>query len=64
MRPESQGEMFFAFAGMASLTPNSKLHIFVKTDKTLQKFLQGSYSIKLTKLCLKNRRDVLVSVPL
>ena len=48
--------MFCTFAGMMSLTLNSKLCNFIiswNLTKTQQSFVQDSFSIKLTKAYLK-----------
>ena len=49
--------MFCTFAGMTSLTLNSKLCNFItlwNLTKTLQNFVQSSFSIKLRKICHKD----------
>ena len=51
---KTSGKMFCTFAGMTSLASNSKLCNFVtslKLVKTPQNFVQGSFSIKLMKIC-------------
>ena len=55
---ENKSEMFRTFAGMTSLTLNSKLCDFIillNLTNTLQNFVQDSFSIKLTKICHKDR---------
>ena len=50
---KTRGEIFCAFAGMTPLTPNSKLCNYLASwslTKTSQNFVQGSLSIKLTKI--------------
>ena len=64
---ENKGEMSRKFAGMTSLTLNSKLCNFIillNLTKTLQNFVQDSFSMKLTKICHKDRREDFVSGPL
>ena len=51
-------EIFCTFAGMTSLTLNSKLCNYTVSwnlTKTPQNFVKGSLSIKLTKKCHKNK---------
>ena len=64
---ENKGEMFRTFAGITSLTLNSKLCNFItllNLTKMLQNFVQDSFFIKLTKICHKDRGKVLASGPL
>ena len=59
---KTTGEMFCIFAGTTSLTLNSKLYNFITSRnliKTPQNYAQGSFSIKLTKICHENRVEVL-----
>ena len=52
---------------MTSLTPVSKVSNFItlwELIKTLQNFVQGSFSIESLKLCHKNKGDFLGSGPL
>ena len=59
--------MFRIFAGMTSVTSNSKFCSFItslKLIKTPQNFVQGSFSIKLIKTCHKSRGEVSASGPL
>ena len=59
-------ETVSALVGMMSLASNSKLCNFItslKLIKTPQKFVQGSFSVKLIKICHKNRGEVLASGP-
>ena len=61
---KTRGEMFCTFAGMTSLMLNSKLYIFItywNLIKVRQNFVKDPFSIKLTKICHKNRGEVLVS---
>ena len=37
---------------------------FVESDQDAQSFLQGSFSIQLTKILHKNRGEALASIPL
>ena len=55
---------FCTFAGMTSLTLNSKLYNLIVSwnlIKTQQNFAQNSFSIKLRKISHKNRGEVLAS---
>ena len=64
---ENKSEMFRTFAGMTSLTLNSKLCDFIillNLTNTLQNFVQDSFSIKLTKICHKDRGEDFVIGPL
>ena len=56
--------MFFTFLGMISLASNSKLCKFITSLKLIkppQNFVQGSFFIKLVKICFKGRGEILAS---
>ena len=58
---------FLTFAGMTSLTLNSKFSSFInswKLIKTPQSFVWVSFYIKITTICLKNRNELSTSGPL
>ena len=60
MQENPEAKVFRTFGGMTSLTPNSKLWKFLtswKLIKTPYNFVQGSWSIKLTKVYHKNRSE-------
>ena len=63
---KTRGEIFCTFSSMKSRTLYSKLGNFVTSwnmTKTPQNFVQGSFSIKLTKEFHKNRIEDLASGP-
>ena len=60
-------EMFCTSAGMTSLTLNPRLRNFITPGnliKTPQNFIQGSFSIKLTKNGIKAEVEVWAQVPI
>ena len=64
---KSRGEMFFTLTRMASPTSNWKFCNTItswKLIKTPKNFVQDSCCKTLTKICRKNRAEVLPSVPL
>ena len=64
---KTRGDMFYAFVGMASHAPNTKLCNSVTSwnlTKSPQNFVQCSFSIELTRIWHKNKGKSLASFPL
>ena len=64
---KTKNKVFYIFAGMMSLTPDSEPYNFVRTDHNTIKLIfhhKSYFSIKSLKLCHKNRGEFLASTPL
>ena len=64
MQMIEMGWNVLCICSMTALTSNSKLCRFMtpqKVIKTPENFAQGSFSVKLTKICHKNKREGLAS---